>query len=145
MKGKGAETFGPLGPWLVTPDEIGDPQNLAMSLDVNGERMQTGSTKTMIFGVAELVSYLSGKMVLGRLLLSFDRYYTHAKDALSEVTFTLRKHYIDFFVESDGWRLIDECKRIHLTEWVRSHPEWKKRLDTQFRAVDHPTSLQLGR
>jgi 5-carboxymethyl-2-hydroxymuconate isomerase len=64
IKGKSAETFGPLGPWLVTPDEVGDPQNLDMSLDVNGERMQTGNTKTMIFGVAELVSYLSGKMVL---------------------------------------------------------------------------------
>ncbi len=64
MKGKGAETFGPLGPWLVTPEEIGDPQSLDMWLDVNGTRMQTGSTKTMIFGVAHLVSYLSGKMVL---------------------------------------------------------------------------------
>jgi 2,4-didehydro-3-deoxy-L-rhamnonate hydrolase len=64
MKGKSAETFGPLGPWLVTADEIGDPQTLDMWLDVNGARMQTGNTKTMIFGVAELVSYLSGKMVL---------------------------------------------------------------------------------
>lgn len=64
MKGKSAETFGPLGPWLVTADEIGDPQNLDMWLDVNGQRMQTGSTKTMIFSVAELVSYASGKMVL---------------------------------------------------------------------------------
>jgi 2-keto-4-pentenoate hydratase/2-oxohepta-3-ene-1,7-dioic acid hydratase in catechol pathway len=64
IKGKSAETFGPLGPWLVTPDEIGDPQNLAMWLEVNGERRQTGHTKTMIFGVAHLVSYLSGKMVL---------------------------------------------------------------------------------
>ena len=52
-----AETFGPLGPWLVTPDEIADVQNLAMWLDVNGERMQTGSTKTMIFGVAQIVAY----------------------------------------------------------------------------------------
>jgi 5-carboxymethyl-2-hydroxymuconate isomerase len=64
IKGKSAETFGPLGPWLVTADEIGDPQNLDMWLDVNGERMQTGNTKTMIFSVAQLVSYLSGKMVL---------------------------------------------------------------------------------
>ena len=64
IKGKSAETFGPLGPWLLTADEIGDPQNLDMWLDVNGERMQTGSTKTMIFSVAELVSYLSAKMVL---------------------------------------------------------------------------------
>ena len=54
MKGKCAETFGPLGPWLVTRDEIEDVQNLAMSLDVNGERRQTGNTKTMIFGIAHL-------------------------------------------------------------------------------------------
>ncbi len=64
IKGKSAETFGPLGPWLVTADEVGDPQKLDMWLDVNGTRMQTGNTSTMIFGVAELVSYLSGKMVL---------------------------------------------------------------------------------
>jgi 2,4-diketo-3-deoxy-L-fuconate hydrolase len=64
IKGKSHETFGPLGPWLVTPDEVGDPQNLDMWLDVNGQRMQTGNTKTMIFNVAQLVSYLSGKMVL---------------------------------------------------------------------------------
>jgi 5-carboxymethyl-2-hydroxymuconate isomerase len=64
IKGKSAETFGPLGPWLLTADEIGDPQNLDMHLDVNGVRMQTGNTKTMIFSVAELISYLSGKMVL---------------------------------------------------------------------------------
>ncbi len=64
IKGKSAETFGPLGPWLVTADEIGDPQNLAMSLDVNGQRMQTGNTNTMIFSVAELVSFLSSRMVL---------------------------------------------------------------------------------
>jgi 5-carboxymethyl-2-hydroxymuconate isomerase len=64
IKGKSAETFGPLGPWLVTPDEIGDPQRLDMWLDVNGKRMQTGSTGTMIFNVAQLVSYISGKMVL---------------------------------------------------------------------------------
>ena len=58
-KGKGCDSFCPLGPWLVTKDEIRDPQNLDMWLDVNGERMQTGSTKTMIFGVAHLVSYVS--------------------------------------------------------------------------------------
>ena len=51
-KGKGCDTFGPLGPWLVTKDEIKDPQNLGMWLDVNGVRRQTGNTKTMIFGVA---------------------------------------------------------------------------------------------
>jgi 2-keto-4-pentenoate hydratase/2-oxohepta-3-ene-1,7-dioic acid hydratase in catechol pathway len=56
--------LGPLGPWLVTADEVGDPQNLDMWLDVNGERMQTGNTRTMIFNVATLVSYTSGKMVL---------------------------------------------------------------------------------
>ena len=64
MKGKGCETFGPLGPWLVTPDEIKDIQNLDMWLDVNGERMQTGSTRTMVFGVSHLVSYVSHFMVL---------------------------------------------------------------------------------
>jgi 5-carboxymethyl-2-hydroxymuconate isomerase len=64
IKGKSAETFGPLGPWLVTPDEVGNPHNLAMSLDVNGERMQTGNTSTMIFNVPQLLSYCSGKMVL---------------------------------------------------------------------------------
>jgi 2-keto-4-pentenoate hydratase/2-oxohepta-3-ene-1,7-dioic acid hydratase in catechol pathway len=64
MKGKCAETFGPLGPWLVTRDEIPDVQNLAMTLDVNGERRQTGSTKTMIFGIAHLVHYISQFMVL---------------------------------------------------------------------------------
>jgi 2-keto-4-pentenoate hydratase/2-oxohepta-3-ene-1,7-dioic acid hydratase in catechol pathway len=58
-KGKGFDTFGPIGPWLVTSDEIRDPQNLAMWLDVNGQRMQTGNTKTMIFSVAKLVSYVS--------------------------------------------------------------------------------------
>lgn len=58
-KGKGFDTFGPIGPWLVTSDEIADPQNLAMWLDVNGQRMQTGNTKTMIFSVAKLVSYVS--------------------------------------------------------------------------------------
>ena len=64
MKGKGCPTFGPLGPWLVTPDEIEDVQTLAMWLDVNGERMQNGSTATMIFGVRTLVSYVSQFMIL---------------------------------------------------------------------------------
>ncbi|MBF9197634.1 fumarylacetoacetate hydrolase family protein [Microvirga terrestris] len=63
-KGKGCPTFGPLGPWLVTKDEISDPQNLSMWLDVNGERMQNGSTKTMIFNVAQIVSYVSHFMIL---------------------------------------------------------------------------------
>jgi 2,4-diketo-3-deoxy-L-fuconate hydrolase len=63
-KGKSCDTFGPTGPWLVTPDEVGDPQALAMTLDVNGERMQTGSTADMIFGAAYLVSYLSQMMTL---------------------------------------------------------------------------------
>jgi 2,4-didehydro-3-deoxy-L-rhamnonate hydrolase len=64
MKGKCFETSGPLGPWLVTTDEIKDVQNLAMHLDVNGKRMQTGSTKTMIFSIAYLVHYISQFMVL---------------------------------------------------------------------------------
>lgn len=63
-KGKGHDTFCPLGPWLVTPDEVGDHQNLDMFLDVNGERMQTGNTKTMIFDVAELISYVSEYITL---------------------------------------------------------------------------------
>ena len=63
-KGKGCETFGPIGPWLVTADEVADPQELDMWLDVNGVRMQTGNTRTMIFTVAKLVSYLSEFMVL---------------------------------------------------------------------------------
>ena len=63
-KGKGCDTFGPIGPWLVTADEVGDPQKLAMWLDVNGERKQNGSTATMIFDVATLVSYLSQFMTL---------------------------------------------------------------------------------
>jgi 2,4-didehydro-3-deoxy-L-rhamnonate hydrolase len=63
-KGKGCPTFGPLGPWLVTKDEVGDVHNLDMWLDVNGERMQTGSTKTMIFDCAQLVSYISHFMLL---------------------------------------------------------------------------------
>ena len=58
-KGKGCDTFGPVGPWMVTADEIADPQALAMWLEVNGKRMQNGSTATMIFGVAELVAYCS--------------------------------------------------------------------------------------
>ncbi|MBS7698850.1 fumarylacetoacetate hydrolase family protein [Chelatococcus sp. YT9] len=64
MKGKGCPTFGPLGPWLVTPDEISDIQNLGMWLDVNGKRAQTGSTKTMIFGALYLVHYISQFMLL---------------------------------------------------------------------------------
>ena len=64
VKGKSAETFGPLGPWLVTPDEIPDVQNLAMSLDVNGVRKQTGSTKTMIFSIPFLLAYITQFMVL---------------------------------------------------------------------------------
>ncbi len=64
IKGKSAPTFGPLGPWLVTPDEVGDPQNLGMWLDVNGARMQTGSTKTMIFNVRQIVSYVSRFLTL---------------------------------------------------------------------------------
>ena len=63
-KGKGCDTFGPIGPWLVTADEVGDVQDLAMWLDVNGHRYQTGSTKTMIFTVAQIVSYLSRFMTL---------------------------------------------------------------------------------
>jgi 2-keto-4-pentenoate hydratase/2-oxohepta-3-ene-1,7-dioic acid hydratase in catechol pathway len=64
VKGKSAETFNPCGPWLVTPDEIDDVQGLDMWLDVNGVRRQTGSTKTMLFGVTYLVHYLSQFMVL---------------------------------------------------------------------------------
>jgi len=63
-KGKGCDTFGPIGPWLVTTDEIRDPQGLGMWLDVNGQRRQTGNTKTMIFGVARLVADLSRYMTL---------------------------------------------------------------------------------
>ena len=58
-KGKGFDTFGPIGPWLVTRDEVPNPQKLAMWLDLNGQRVQTGNTKTMIFNVAKLVSYVS--------------------------------------------------------------------------------------
>ena len=63
-KGKGCDTFGPVGPWLVTRDEIPDPQLLDMWLDLNGKRMQTGNTRTMIFGVAELISYVSRFLTL---------------------------------------------------------------------------------
>ncbi len=63
-KGKSCDRFGPIGPWLVTRDEVPDPQNLAMWLTVNGETRQDGSTKTMVFGVAHLVSYLSEFMTL---------------------------------------------------------------------------------
>lgn len=63
-KGKSCDTFGPIGPWLVTRDEIGDPQDLKMWLTVNGETMQDGSTRTMVYGVAHLVSYLSQFMSL---------------------------------------------------------------------------------
>ena len=63
-KGKGFDTAGPIGPWLVTSDEVGDPQNLDMWLDVNGKRMQTGNTRTMIFSVAQIVSHVSQYMTL---------------------------------------------------------------------------------
>ncbi len=63
-KGKGCDTFGPVGPWLVTTDEVGDVQDLSMWLEVNGHRYQKGSTKTMIFGAAQIVSYLSRFMTL---------------------------------------------------------------------------------
>ncbi|WP_112322133.1 fumarylacetoacetate hydrolase family protein [Oceanibium sediminis] len=64
VKGKSADTFGPIGPWLVTADEVKDPQDLPMWLEVNGQRVQDGSTRTMVFGVAHLVSYLSEFMSL---------------------------------------------------------------------------------
>lgn len=64
IKGKSAPNFGPLGPWLVTPDEAGDPQNLGLSLSVNGETVQNSSTADMIFSVAEIISYMSGFMRL---------------------------------------------------------------------------------
>ena len=63
-KGKGCDTIGPIGPWMVTKDEVPNVQNLKMFLDVNGQRMQTGTTKTMIFGVTKLVSYVSQFMTL---------------------------------------------------------------------------------
>jgi 2,4-didehydro-3-deoxy-L-rhamnonate hydrolase len=64
VKGKSCDTFGPIGPWLVTRDEVPDPQNLAMTLSVNGHRYQNGNTRTMVFGVAQLVSYISRYMTL---------------------------------------------------------------------------------
>ncbi len=64
VKGKSADTFGPIGPWLVTSDEVPDPQNLDLWLEVDGHRFQNGSTKTMVFGVAHLISYLSRFMSL---------------------------------------------------------------------------------
>jgi 2,4-diketo-3-deoxy-L-fuconate hydrolase len=64
VKGKSCDGFGPIGPWLVTPDEIGDVQNLDMALDVNGVRRQTGTTKTMVFSVARIVAHLSAFMTL---------------------------------------------------------------------------------
>jgi 2-keto-4-pentenoate hydratase/2-oxohepta-3-ene-1,7-dioic acid hydratase in catechol pathway len=63
-KGKGCDTFGPVGPWLVTADEVGNPQDLAMFLDLNGRRMQTGHTRDMIFTVARLIAYVSEFMTL---------------------------------------------------------------------------------
>ena len=71
-KGKGCDTFGPVGPWLVTPDEVGDPQNLSMFLNLNGRRMQTGHTRNMIFNVAQLIAYVSEFMTLypGDLLIT---------------------------------------------------------------------------
>ncbi|CAG1017267.1 2,4-diketo-3-deoxy-L-fuconate hydrolase [Burkholderiaceae bacterium] len=63
-KGKGCDTFGPVGPWLVTRDEVPDPQSLALWLELNGRRIQNGSTRTMVFGVATLVSYISRFMTL---------------------------------------------------------------------------------
>jgi 2,4-diketo-3-deoxy-L-fuconate hydrolase len=71
-KGKGCDTFGPVGPWLVTADEVGDPQNLEMFLNVNGRRMQTGNTQRMIFTVRQLIAYVSRFMTLyaGDLLIT---------------------------------------------------------------------------
>ena len=64
VKGKSSDTFGPIGPWLVTADEVHDPQNLKMWLEVDGHRYQNGSTRTMIFGVRQLISYVSRFMSL---------------------------------------------------------------------------------
>jgi len=64
VKGKSADTFGPIGPWLVTPEEVSNPQNLEMWLEVDGHRYQNGSTRTMVFGVAYLISYVSRFMSL---------------------------------------------------------------------------------
>jgi 2,4-diketo-3-deoxy-L-fuconate hydrolase len=71
-KGKGCDTFGPVGPWLVTPDEVGDPQSLNLFLDLNDERMQTGNTGNMIFSVRQLIAYVSRFMTLyaGDLLIT---------------------------------------------------------------------------
>jgi 2,4-didehydro-3-deoxy-L-rhamnonate hydrolase len=71
-KGKGCDTFGPVGPWLVTADEVGDPQELEMFLNVNGQRMQTGNTRRMIFTVRQLIAYVSRFMTLhpGDLLIT---------------------------------------------------------------------------
>jgi 2-keto-4-pentenoate hydratase/2-oxohepta-3-ene-1,7-dioic acid hydratase in catechol pathway len=71
-KGKGCDTFGPVGPWLVTPDEIADPQRLNMFLDLNGNRMQTGNTGNMVFSVTQLIAYVSRFMTLyaGDLLIT---------------------------------------------------------------------------
>jgi 2-keto-4-pentenoate hydratase/2-oxohepta-3-ene-1,7-dioic acid hydratase in catechol pathway len=63
-KGKGCDTFGPIGPWLVTADEVANPQRLDLWLDVNGEKRQRGNTRTMIFGCAKLVSYISKYVTL---------------------------------------------------------------------------------
>jgi 2-keto-4-pentenoate hydratase/2-oxohepta-3-ene-1,7-dioic acid hydratase in catechol pathway len=63
-KGKGCDTFGPIGPWLVTKDEVPNPQKLNLWMELNGERMQNGNTKTMVFGVAKLISYCSQFMTL---------------------------------------------------------------------------------
>lgn len=63
-KGKSCDTFGPVGPWLVTPDEAGDPQDMALSMDLNGERMQTGHSGKMIFSVAQIIAHLSEIMSL---------------------------------------------------------------------------------
>ncbi|NID13924.1 fumarylacetoacetate hydrolase family protein [Luteibacter yeojuensis] len=64
VKGKSCDTFGPIGPWLVTRDEVADPQDLSLWLEVNGHRYQNGNTRTMVFGVAQLVSYISRYMTL---------------------------------------------------------------------------------
>jgi 2-keto-4-pentenoate hydratase/2-oxohepta-3-ene-1,7-dioic acid hydratase in catechol pathway len=64
VKGKSSPGFGPLGPWLVTRDEVKDPQNLELTLDIDGARAQTGNTRTMIFGVAKLIAHLSEFMML---------------------------------------------------------------------------------
>jgi 2-keto-4-pentenoate hydratase/2-oxohepta-3-ene-1,7-dioic acid hydratase in catechol pathway len=71
-KGKGCDTFGPVGPWLVTPDEVADPQSLNMYLDLNGNRMQTGNTGNMVFSVRQLIAYVSRFMTLyaGDLLIT---------------------------------------------------------------------------